>query len=151
MGEKALTTELWNCLIWKRSVRLSPTINPALNQAPSMASSSSPARLWLWDCFREHPAQAAALGCYSHSRTLPLEASTAGRGGQREKRVLEKQVASGSPFHHAADGEAPSAKPPSRANPVWLRKQHTYINARVASVSWLPLWMEKRKHVRLDK
>lgn len=34
LGEEAPTTESWNCLIWKRSVRMSPTINPALPCSP---------------------------------------------------------------------------------------------------------------------
>lgn len=84
-------------------------------------------------------------------RTLPPEASTAGRDGQKEKRALEEQAASGSPFHHAADGEALGAKPPARAISVGcMRKQHTYINARVTSVSWLPLGMKEQKHIRSD-
>lgn len=65
---------------------------------------------------------------------------------------MEEQAASGRPFHHAAHREALGAKPPSRAiSAGYIRKQHTYVNARVTSVSWLPLGMRERKHVRLDK
>lgn len=85
-------------------------------------------------------------------RTPPLEATTAESGGQKEKKALEEQAASGSPCHHAADGEASEAKPLARALSVGcMRKKYTYINARATSVSWLPLGMKERKHVRSDK
>lgn len=65
---------------------------------------------------------------------------------------MKDQAASGSPFHHAADEEVLGAKPLARAiSLVYMRKQHTYINARVTSVSLLPLGMKERKHVRSDK
>lgn len=59
-----------------------------------------------------------------------------GEVGRRKKRALEEQAASASPFHHAADGEALGVKPPVRVISVGcMRQQHTYINARVTSVS----------------
>lgn len=65
---------------------------------------------------------------------------------------MKDQAASGSPFHHAADGEVLGAKPPARAiSVVYMRKQYTYINARVTSVSLLALGMKERNHVRSDK
>lgn len=72
--------------------------------------------------------------------------------GRKKRGLWRSKAVSGSPFHHAVDGEALGAKPLARATSVGLmRKQHTYINARVTSVSWLPLGIKERKHIRLDK